>query len=68
MIKVDTPQQSAANPRLIAGVFLRDYFAAQALHEFMAMAPRAIDQAQAQVIAEECYVMADAMLEARKIP
>lgn len=50
-----------------AGMSLRDYFAAAALGGMMAdpKAPRAVDPS---LYAQQAYMMADAMLRARKEP
>lgn len=47
------------------GMSLRDYFAAQALPAVISARVAAGDDILQESIAEECYELADAMLEAR---
>jgi len=44
------------------GMDLRDYFAAKALQGLLS----STNNANALILAKDCYVMADAMMEARK--
>jgi hypothetical protein len=47
------------------GMSLRDYFAAQALSDYGINASEKFDRQSARIIAENCYLIADAMLCAR---
>lgn len=62
-----TPSSEKAEP-VVLPVDLRDYFAAKAMHQFVAGAflPPGYDATEAfALIADRAYEMADAMLKAR---
>jgi len=62
--KPDQPAFPITNPYYSTGMTLRDYFASQALAG--AISNPVWDGVKTKTIAEDCYVMADAMMEARK--
>lgn len=69
----DTEHQNGPNRMHLEGMSLRDYFAGKALIGFLnrehflsvVMDARRQDRDHSDVIAEDCYALADAMIRAR---
>ena len=64
---IHVPSRNGSSSETFKGMDLRDYFAAKALQGYLASMAENVEPVEvASTIAEDCYKLADAMLDARQ--